>query len=168
MLELLATSGAPARGRAGAGSDAEEGEGAAGVSQLAGSSVVDKEKWHHATVSMLRVLASAMTGPVPVPEGKAAGKKRKASAGAGEIGSLASVADGGSLADTTRGKGSAADPVSFHALSEHADTRIAARSFFELLVLKSWDIITVQQGEAYGDILIARTERFAGALAEHT
>jgi len=45
--------------------------------------------------------------------------------------------------------------------------RVAATSFFQLLVLKSWDIIDVRQDEACGDILITRTARFAEALEDH-
>ena len=65
------------------------------------------------------------------------------------------------------GEGSTASPISFKALSENSSTRIAATSFFQLLVLKSWDIIDVVQDGAYGDILITRTPRFAEALSDH-
>ena len=97
----------------------------------------------------------------------AAAHSAPARAGAAAPSSLASAEDGGSLADLTRGEGSKASPLSFRALSERSATRIAATSFFQLLVLKSWDVIDVQQDEAYGDILISRTARFAEALAEH-
>ena len=70
----------------------------------------------------------------------------------------------GNLADLARGYGTADDPVSFDALSEHATRRAAAASFFQLLVLKSWDVIDIQQDKAYGDIMVARTVRGARAV----
>lgn len=133
---------------------------------------VDKEKWHPQTVGMLHALASVMTGPVPSAAstaGAKAGKKRKAAEPDGaEPGTLAPVEEGGSLADVGQGKGTPADPVSFNALSEGAQRRAAAASFFQLLVLKSWDVIDVAQTGPYADIKIARTDRFAKALAEHS
>ena len=136
------------------------------------SSEVDKDKWHPATIAVLRALAAVMTGPVPVAasSGRAAGKKRKASeqSGIGSApGSLAKATDGGDLGDLTKGKGTPSDPVSFKELSSGISRRIAASSFFQLLVLKSWDIIDVKQEESYGDLKIARTSRFATALLEH-
>jgi hypothetical protein len=110
-----------------------------------------------------------MTGPVPAAGGAArAGKKRRASeAAAAAPGSLALAAAGGSLADVSRGVGSAEEPLSFAAVSDRSAMRVAATSFFQLLVLKSWDIIEERQDEAYGDILITRTARFAEALEDH-
>ena len=139
------------------------------------SSEVDKDKWHPATIAVLRALAAVMTGPVPQAAptgGRASGKKRKASellasAAVAAAGSLAKADEGGDLGDVTRGKGTPSDPVSFKELSSGISRRIAASSFFQLLVLKSWDIIDVKQEEPYGDLMIARTSRFSTSLVGH-
>jgi hypothetical protein len=135
------------------------------------SSEVDKDKWHPATIAVLRALAAVMTGPVPQAApagGRAAGKKRKASELlAAAPGSLAKANEGGDLGDVTKGKGTPSDPVSFKELSAGISRRIAASSFFQLLVLKSWDIIDVKQEEPYGDLMIARTSRFSTSLVGH-
>ena len=59
--------------------------------------------------------------------------------------------------------------LSFTALSEGCSRRTAAGVFFELLQLKTWDYIDVNQTTAYGDIKVAPGVKFndsdAGSIA---
>ena len=57
--------------------------------------------------------------------------------------------------------------LSFTTLSEGCSRRTAAGVFFELLQLKTWDYIDVNQADAYGDITVAPGVKFndeAGAV----
>ena len=54
--------------------------------------------------------------------------------------------------------------VKFTAMTRGMNRKQAARGFFELLVLKSWDCVDVTQGTAYGDIAISKTSKFADAV----
>jgi hypothetical protein len=116
---------------------------------------VDPHKMHEATVRALKSLAGAMTGPVGGEEGSKAGKKRKSREGA-----LAAYPDG-DLSSTNAGAGSGADPLSLKTLLEGANRRTAASTFYQLLILKSMDLIAVAQAAPCGDITIARTVRAA-------
>eukprot|EP00562_Extubocellulus_spinifer_P000324 CAMPEP_0178483070 /NCGR_PEP_ID=MMETSP0696-20121128/7046_1 /TAXON_ID=265572 /ORGANISM="Extubocellulus spinifer, Strain CCMP396" /LENGTH=820 /DNA_ID=CAMNT_0020110579 /DNA_START=151 /DNA_END=2613 /DNA_ORIENTATION=+ len=51
--------------------------------------------------------------------------------------------------------------LSYDKLSSGCSRRTAAGVFFELLQLKTWDFINVEQDEAYGDIIITGGNRFA-------
>lgn len=51
--------------------------------------------------------------------------------------------------------------LSYDKLSNGCSRRTAAGVFFELLQLKTWDFINVDQDEAYGDITITGGNRFA-------
>jgi trimeric autotransporter adhesin len=141
-----------ASAKAGAGASAR---GTMKVGGIAGAEV-DKEKWHAHTVTMLHALASVMTGPAQAGAPPKTGSKKRKSTDA-DVASLAGLRDGGSLADVDRGKGTGADPLTFAELADGAHRRAAAASFFQLLVLKSWDIVDVSQKAAYADISIART-----------
>lgn len=50
-----------------------------------------------------------------------------------------------------------ADHLSFDELSKSCSRRTASGVFFELLQLKTWDFIEVDQGESYGDITVCTT-----------
>ena len=50
--------------------------------------------------------------------------------------------------------------LSFKSLSDGCSRRTAAGVFFELLQLKTWDFINVDQNDAYGDILISPGVKF--------
>jgi chromatin segregation and condensation protein Rec8/ScpA/Scc1 (kleisin family) len=65
------------------------------------------------------------------------------------------------LSDVTVGRGTAGDPISFFDLAEGDTKRVAAVSFFQLLVLRSWDIIDIKQRGSYEDLQIVRTVRNA-------
>jgi hypothetical protein len=153
-------------GGGGGGIELETASGKKGKGGAAGLAVA-KEKWHEHTVRMLHALSSLMTGPLEsggVKGGKLAGKKRRSADKAGD--GLAAPPDG-DLADVELGKGSRSDPLSFAALTDGAARRAAASSFFQLLVLKTWDVVDLEQDEAYGDIAITRTvRRSAGGSAE--
>jgi hypothetical protein len=110
-------------------------------------------------VAMLKALASSMTGPAPAVK---VGRKRKSRAGEEPEGGE----DRGDLADVSTGKGTAEDPLSFNDVLAGVSRRTAAASFFQLLVLRSWDVVQVEQPVAFEDIAIARTTRFAEALAD--
>ena len=53
------------------------------------------------------------------------------------------------------------DHISFNALSKGSSRRTAAGVYFELLQLKTWDYINVEQSEPYGDIIISPGVKFA-------
>jgi hypothetical protein len=116
--------------------------------------VVAAKKWHAKTVSTLVALSTLMTGPLGASAGGAR-KRRAADAGDG----LATPANGGDLADVSKGVGTAGAPLSFAQVTKGATRRFAAQTFRELLILKSWDVVDVKQREPYGDIAIARTVR---------
>ena len=50
--------------------------------------------------------------------------------------------------------------VQFQELSHNCTRRTAASVFFELLQLKTWDFIELDQSDAYGDISISPGVRF--------
>lgn len=52
-------------------------------------------------------------------------------------------------------------PVQFQDLSRNCTRRTAASVFFELLQLKTWDFVELDQPEPYGDIDISAGLRFA-------
>ena len=52
------------------------------------------------------------------------------------------------------------DTLNYNDLSKGCSRRTAAGVFFELLQLKSWNYIELQQGGAYGDIVIAKGAKF--------
>jgi Conserved region of Rad21 / Rec8 like protein len=115
------------------------------------SHVVDGEKWHASTIKMLQVLAQEMTGPsLPVQT-----KKRKATA---------PNTPQYDFSDLNIGKGSASDPISFSELSSGSTRRTAAVSFYQLLVLATFDTIHVKQTEHYGDVEVTRGPNFAPNL----
>jgi cohesin complex subunit SCC1 len=53
--------------------------------------------------------------------------------------------------------------LQFQQISQNCTRRTAASVFFELLQLKTWDFIELDQPEAYGDISIAAGVRFQEA-----
>jgi cohesin complex subunit SCC1 len=53
--------------------------------------------------------------------------------------------------------------LQFQQISHNCTRRTAASVFFELLQLKTWDFIDLEQPEAYGDISIAAGVRFQEA-----
>jgi cohesin complex subunit SCC1 len=53
--------------------------------------------------------------------------------------------------------------VSYDALSKNCSRRTAASVFFELLQLKTWDFIEIDQQDPYGDIDISAGVRFQEA-----
>lgn len=53
--------------------------------------------------------------------------------------------------------------IQFHQLSQHCTRRTAASVFFEMLQLKTWDFIELDQSEPYGDITITPGIRFSEA-----
>jgi chromatin segregation and condensation protein Rec8/ScpA/Scc1 (kleisin family) len=57
--------------------------------------------------------------------------------------------------------------VQFSGVSKGMHKKAAARGFFELLVLKSWDFIELQQREPFADIAISKTVRAVCAAAVH-
>lgn len=130
-------------------------------------------RWPQQTKAMLHILASEMTGPLTKDAAEAAaaaakpGRKRRAGEMEGSTDAVAAMGpDAYDLTDLTQGRGTAEDPVSFLGLAEGADRRQVALSFFQVLQLKTWSVVEVAQGEAYGDIGVSRTERFAKALQE--
>lgn len=56
--------------------------------------------------------------------------------------------------------------LSFNNLSVGCSRRTAAGVFFELLQLKTWDFINVDQNEAYGDIVITPGVKFEDEVGE--
>ena len=54
-----------------------------------------------------------------------------------------------------------ASHLMFNTVSKGASRRTAAGVFFELLQLKTWDYIDLQQGESYGNIKILPGAKFA-------
>ncbi|GMH70897.1 hypothetical protein TL16_g12795 [Triparma laevis f. inornata] len=50
--------------------------------------------------------------------------------------------------------------LSFDALSVGCSRRTASGVFFELLQLKTWDYIEVEQSKAYGDIAVSKGVKF--------
>lgn len=52
------------------------------------------------------------------------------------------------------------DKLSYQTLVEGKKRSTAAQTFFELLVLKSRDIISLEQNEPYGEIFISKTDKF--------
>jgi hypothetical protein len=58
------------------------------------------------------------------------------------------------IAGTNDKDGSKPDQLSFDHLSSGGSRRTAAGVFFELLQLKTWDFIELDQGESYGDIKV--------------
>jgi len=64
-----------------------------------------------------------------------------------------------SMLKTNMPKGASAS-LSFDSLSAGCSRRTAAGVFFELLQLKTWDFVDVDQKEAYGDISVSRGVKF--------
>jgi len=60
--------------------------------------------------------------------------------------------------------------LSFDNLSKGSSRRTAAGVFFELLQLKTWDYIEIDQGESYGDIMVSILNqlRIFGNTETHT
>lgn len=52
------------------------------------------------------------------------------------------------------------DMLSYHQLSQGCSRRTAAGVFFELLQLKTWDFIDLEQDDAFGDILVTRGAKY--------
>jgi cohesin complex subunit SCC1 len=52
------------------------------------------------------------------------------------------------------------DHLQFDQLSKNTSRRTAASVFFELLQLKTWDYIELDQDEPYGDITISAGPKF--------
>ena len=59
-----------------------------------------------------------------------------------------------SMAGTDDDEGSKPSHLSFDSLSKGSSRRTAAGVFFELLQLKTWDYIEIDQDESYGDIKV--------------
>jgi len=60
------------------------------------------------------------------------------------------------------------DSVTFHELTKHVVSRRNASSvFFEMLQLKTWDFIELNQDESYGDIAISAGVRFGEDAPKH-
>ncbi len=165
--------GGEGEGGGGGGMEAEEGgagggaEGGAPADVFAvahGKGAVAAKKWHADTVKMLAALASLMTAP-PAPPGKKGGKRKSAEMAGG---AAVAPAEGGDLSDCAVGVGSAGEPLSFRAIIAGAGAAAAARAFFQLLVLCSWDVVKTHQGAPFGDIAVARTPLFAKAFASHS
>lgn len=95
-------------------------------------------KWHKHTVKVLAMLKRNMATP-----------EEAAAAAAAE--------------EEAEGEGATKKPtqLSYDKLSNGCSRRTAAGVFFELLQLKTWDFINVDQDEAYGDITITAGNRFA-------
>lgn len=55
---------------------------------------------------------------------------------------------------------SSQENLSFEQLSEGCSRRTAAGVFFELLQLKTWDFVELNQDESYGDILVGKGVKF--------
>jgi chromatin segregation and condensation protein Rec8/ScpA/Scc1 (kleisin family) len=60
------------------------------------------------------------------------------------------------------------DTVSYQSLAENRRRRTVAGCFFEVLQLKTWGRIDVQQDEAYGEITIKQGPKFANAIPATT
>ena len=117
----------------------------------------DPSKWHAATKQMLLVLAGEMDAPPVSPEAVTGAKKRKSR---GRTSAAAEAAL--PLANVSEGRGSTSDPLSFRSLADGSLRRTAALSFYQLLQLKTLDVIDLEQSEAFGDVLISRTVRTGG------
>lgn len=96
-------------------------------------------KWHKHTVKVLSMLKRNMATP-----------EEAAAAAANED-------EEGDEAATDKKP----TKLSYDQLSSGCSRRTAAGVFFELLQLKTWDFIEVDQEEAYGDITITAGNRFA-------
>lgn len=129
---------------------------------LSSSSLVSIEKWRPVTVAMLRALAALMTAPSAAPESNEVCEVQTQSS------ELVPFHQGGNFANLEIGKGSYADPISFDELTDGAGKRVAAGAFYQLLLLKSWGVINVNQSDTYTDIKIARSTNFAQALRVHS
>ena len=95
-------------------------------------------KWHAHTAKVLAMLKRNMASP------------EEAAAAAGE------EKEGEDAATNEK-----PTQLSYDQLSSGCSRRTAAGVFFELLQLKNWDFIEVDQEEAYGDITISAGNRFA-------
>mmetsp|Transcript_85500 Transcript_85500/g.207226 ORF Transcript_85500/g.207226 Transcript_85500/m.207226 type:complete len:473 (-) Transcript_85500:24-1442(-) len=61
------------------------------------------------------------------------------------------------------------ESISYRDLAGKSSRHTVAGCFFELLVLKSWDVVDVEQDEAYDEIHISKNgDKFADAVAEMT
>jgi Conserved region of Rad21 / Rec8 like protein len=111
--------------------------------QLAGDELVSSNsKWHAHTIKVYNMLKTAMAVP-----------------GAGAAGAGDDDDEGGT-ATTTSNKPS---HLSFDGLSKNCSRRTAAGVFFELLQLKTWDYIDVDQNESFGNIIITPGPKFGEA-----
>jgi hypothetical protein len=99
---------------------------------------VGAEKFTERTAKVARVFAQIM--------GEAAARGVAADAPVSEVGATPTA-------------------LSFFALSEGASRASAAAAFYELLVLKSWDVVDATQ-EPGGDIVVRKTDRFDATVAE--
>jgi hypothetical protein len=61
----------------------------------------------------------------------------------------------------------ASEPLLFSSVIEGDTRRSAASEFFHLMVLQTWNIVHIEQSQAYGDINITRTPNFAQAVQDH-
>ena len=104
-------------------------------------------KWHKHTVKVLKLLQRRLRPA----EGTAA-----ATTGDGDD-------DEEGQDDDNDNKVSA---IRFKQLSQHCTRRTAASVFFEMLQLKTWDFIELDQNEPYGDITITPGIRFSEAPPE--
>jgi len=52
------------------------------------------------------------------------------------------------------------EKLSVQSMLEGKSKKTAAQYFFEILVLKSRDIIQVEQGEPFSEILLSKSEKF--------
>mmetsp|Transcript_16396 Transcript_16396/g.37601 ORF Transcript_16396/g.37601 Transcript_16396/m.37601 type:complete len:759 (+) Transcript_16396:217-2493(+) len=112
------------------GNDDEE-EGHGAVSG-GGVGASSSTKWHKHTVRVFRHLKKCLRDP-----------------------------DDGSSNDDENTTGHLPEAVNFHELTRHVTSRRNASSvFFEMLQLKTWDFIELDQDESYGDIAISAGLRF--------
>ena len=102
-----------------------------------GDSAGTKTKWHKHTVKVLTMLQRNIRGGMPDEE---------------EEGQ-----------DVGEEKPEKPTELHFNAMSKNCSRRTAAGVFFELLQLKTWDFIELDQDEPYGDFAISAGARFQEA-----
>ena len=97
-----------------------------------GEETSSQAKWHKHTVKVLTMLKRNMANPDEImdAEGDNEGPKKKPT------------------------------QLSYDKLSNGCSRRTAAGVFFELLQLKTWDFIELEQDESYGDIVVTAGSRF--------
>jgi len=101
--------------------------------QEAGSDLISSNtKWHKHTITVLRMLQRNISS-----------------------GNTATKSESGMGQDDEKPR-----HLSYHKLSKRCTRRTGAGVFFELLQLKTWDFIELNQNDSYGDIIISPGVRF--------